>query len=101
MVIVDGLSFDKPVRNIISELKTLADNKKMPIWFTVQTHRHESPISGELPVQLEDISDLFNIIIELHPVGKEIQLKVLKSASKIKKDPELFLDPSTMLVKNK
>ncbi len=101
MVIVDGLSFDKPVRTILSELKTLADNKKMAMWFTVQTHRHESPVSGELPIQLKDVSDLFDIIIQLQPVEKEVHLEVLKSSGKLKSDLNLILDPSTMLVKNK
>jgi len=101
MVIFDGLSFDQPVRNTLSELKKLAENKKMAIWFTVQTHRHEESSSQELPVQLKDISDLFDIIIELQPVDKEVHLQVLKSTGKLKDGPELFLDPSTMLVKNK
>lgn len=101
LVIIDGLSFDKPIQSMISELKTLASNKEMAIWFTVQTHRHESTGTGELPIQLKNISDLFNVIIQLQPVDKEVHLKVLKSPGKLKSDPELILDPSTMLVKNK
>ena len=101
MVIIDGLSFDKPMQSMISELKTLADKKEMAIWFTVQTHRHETTQSKEMPLQLKDISDLFDIIIQLDPVGKEIHLKTIKSTGKLKSDPELFLDPSTMLVKSK
>jgi len=101
LVIIDGLSFDKPIQSMISELKTLASNKEMAIWFTVQTHRHESTGTGELPIQLKDMSDLFNVIIQLQPVDKEVHLKVLKSTGKLKSDPELILDPSTMLVKNK
>jgi len=101
LVIIDGLSFDKPIQSMISELKTLANNKEMAIWFTVQTHRHESTGTGEFPVQLKDMSDLFNVIIQLQPVDKEVHLKVLKSIGEPKSDPELILDPSTMLVKNK
>jgi hypothetical protein len=101
MVIIDGLSFDQPVQETISGLKTLAENKEMAIWFTVQTHRHETTQSEEMPLQLKDISNLFDIIIQLDPVGKEIHLKTIKSTGKFKSDPELLLDPSTMLVKSK
>lgn len=101
IVIIDGLSFDPPDPNMISELKTIAGEKEMSIWFTVRTHRHETPAPGTLPAQLNDISDLFDFILQLHPEGKEIQLKILKSAGKPDMDSELLLDPSTMLVKNK
>jgi hypothetical protein len=101
LVIIDGLSFDEPVRDTISELKSLAAAKEMAIWFTVQTHRHETTPSGKMPVQLNDISNLFNVIIQLKPVDKEILLEVLKSSDSPKGEPNLILDPATMLVKTK
>ncbi|MBW1985080.1 MAG: hypothetical protein JRI53_10200 [Deltaproteobacteria bacterium] len=39
--------------------------------------------------------------IQLQPVGKEVHLGMLKSSGSLKSDPDLILDPSTMLVKNK
>lgn len=101
LVIIDGLSFDEPVRDTLSELKSLAAAKEMAIWFTVQTHRHEITPAGEIPVQLNNISDLFDIIIQLKPVSKEVHLEVLKSFETPKSDPNLILDPATMLVKTK
>jgi len=101
MVIIDGLKFDTPIRDTLSELKSLATDRGMAIWFTVQTHRHETTPDGEFPVQLKDISDLLDIIIQLNPVDEEVRLNVLKSIKPLKNDPNLILDPSTMLVKNK
>lgn len=101
LVIIDGLNFDEPVQDIISDLKSLAANRNMFIWFTIQTHRHETTPAGELPVQLKDTSDLFDVIIQLQPVDKVVRLEVLKSSGSFKIDSDLFLDPSTMLVKNK
>jgi len=98
MVIIDGLSFDKPVRDTISELKALATHRNMSIWFTVQTHRDDT---AESPVQLKDTFDQFDVIIQLQPAEKEIHLQVLKGSGSSKSDPNLILDPSTMLVINK
>jgi hypothetical protein len=73
----------------------------MPAWFTVRTHRHEEPDSEGMPMQLAEISDLFEIAIQLLPVGKEIHVKALKGGESFAEQLDLQLDPSTMLIKGK
>jgi len=99
-VFIDGLPFDQSQRGPLSDLKTLAKNQSLHVWFTIQTHRHQKPGPEGMPVQLQNVVDLFDVAIQIEPEGKEIHLKVLLGGSANSAHPELILDPATMLVKN-
>jgi hypothetical protein len=101
MVIIDGLPFDNSVHTSLPGLKILAKNHGMHIWFAVHTHRHEEPGTGGIPTQLENVDDLFEVVILLQPKEGEIHLKVLKGRSSSSGYSELLLDPSSMLIKDK
>ena len=101
VILIDGLPFDKDIREPLTELKKLAESSFMHVWFTVRTHRHDEPGPDGMPTSLFHISDLFDVIIQLHPQGKEIHVKALKGLPVVCDCPELLLDPSTMLVKDK
>ncbi len=100
MIIVDGFPFDESIRRPLTEFKDLAASHGMPAWFTVRTHRHEEPGPDGLPLQLAEISDLFEIALELQPEGKEIHVNALKGREQFSEQLELRLDPATMLLKN-
>lgn len=100
MIIVDGLPFDNAVQEPLSEFKKLVENYGMHAWFTVRTHRHEKPRSDGTPMQLVPVSDLFEITIQLLPVGKEIHVKAVKGGEPFSEHLDLRLDPSTMLIKS-
>lgn len=100
VIIVDGLLFDESVQSTLSDLKVLAKKHSMHFWFTVHTHRHEKPGSDGMPPQLKDVSDLFDLVIQLQPEGKDIHVRTLKKGESAPFDqPELVMDPSTMLLK--
>ena len=99
MIIVDGFPFDNSVHPSLSELKTLLYNYQMSAWFTIRTHRHEEHGPDGIPTQLAQLSDLFEIVIQLLPVGKEIHVKATKGAESFSEQIDLRLDPSTMLIK--
>ena len=100
MIIVDGFPFGESVRQSLCEFKDLVKQKGMHSWFTVRTHRHEEPEPDGTPLQLTHLSDLFEIAIQLIPVGKEIHVKALKGGDCFSKQLDLRLDPSTMLLTN-
>jgi hypothetical protein len=100
MIIVDGLPFDESVHQSLSEFKDMATEQGMHSWFTVRTHRHEEPGADGTPLQLAHVADLFEIAIQLLPVGKEIHVKALKGGDSFSKHLDLRLDPSTMLLTN-
>jgi len=101
MVIVDGFPFDETVSHSLTEFKDLIKSHQMPAWFTMRTHRHEDPGPGGFPMRHSQVSDLFEIAIQLLPVGKEIHVKAVKGAESFPEDLDLRLDPSTMLIKNR
>lgn len=101
MMIVDGLPFDESVRQPLNEFKNLIKNHQMPAWFTIRTHRHDDPGPDGLPMQLAQLSDLFEIAVQLLPEGKEIHVKAVKGAESFSEHLDLRLDPSTMLIKNR
>ena len=97
MIIIDGLPFDEKARTPLTELKNLARRRGCHAWFTVRTHRHETPAESGIPSQLADMEDLFEVVIGLHPEGKVININVLKDKDNLG-SPGLVLDPSTMLI---
>jgi hypothetical protein len=101
MMIVDGFPINESVHQSLVEFKDLIKTHQMPAWFTIRTHRHEDPGPDGIPTQLAQFSDLFEIAIQLQPVGKEIHVKAVKGAESFLEHLDLRLDPSTMLIKNK
>jgi hypothetical protein len=99
LMIIDGFPFDESAYQSLTEFKDLTQNYQMPAWFTIRTHRHENPGPDGIPMQLAQISDLFEIAIQLLPIGKEIHVKAVKGADSFSEHLDLRLDPSTMLVK--
>ena len=98
MILIDGMPFDASVRQPLSEMKELAKKFGVHVWFAVTTHRHEAPASDGLPTQLTDVSDLFEVAIQLQPDGKEIHVKALKGWENAEDPKPQVLDPSTMLL---
>jgi hypothetical protein len=102
IVVVDGYRFDTGDQQFLSDLKGLLRQEGLRgCWFTVRTHRHVSPGPDGFPTPLLDISDLFEVAIELKPVGSEIHVNPLKGGTNTQDGAELLLDPSTLMIKNK
>ena len=100
MIIVDGLKFDESVRDTLMHLKALAEKHGMRIWFTVHVHRYEENVSGEMPDRILSNADLFEAIFKLQSEGEQISIRMLKGKPASEANLPLFLDPSTMLVRN-
>lgn len=100
IVFIDGFPFHETVRMPLLDFKELAKSRSLQIWFTVRTRRHEKPGPDGIPAPLLDVADLFEVVIQLQPEGKEIYVKTLKGGSKDSDRTALLLDPSTMLITN-
>jgi len=99
-VFIDGFPINETVRESLSDLKGLAKNHSLQIWFTIKTHRHEDAGPDGLPLSLMHVADLFEIVIKLQPEGKRIHVKTVKGGPAGSDHPTLLLDPSTMLIKD-
>lgn len=100
MVLIDGFDFNESARTSLSEFKSLAQNHSLHVWFSVKTHRQETQGPDGMPTSLLDVSDMFDVVIQLRPEGKKIHVMTLKGGPTDSDRPALFLDPATMLVKD-
>ncbi|MCX5838843.1 MAG: AAA family ATPase [Deltaproteobacteria bacterium] len=100
MMIIDGLHFDESLRADLNDLKALAAGNGMHVWFTVHTHRHESPGKDGLPGSFSAIAGLFDLVLELQPEHADVHIKRLRGKESSPAGPALLLDPSTMLIKD-
>lgn len=101
MVIIDGLPFGDQARPMLQELKRLAGELGLPMWFTVTIHRHQDPANDGLPVQLSPVQDLFDTAIALQPADRTIHIEAIKGASGNNAGAALTLDPATMLIQSR
>ncbi len=101
ILIIDGFPFDEPDEKNLTDLKHLAKQRSLNAWFTVRTHRHDEPGPDGMPLSLLSVKDLFDVIIQLQPIGSEIHVNTLKGTIQAEENPELLLDPATLMVKNK
>lgn len=101
MILIDGLPFDQDTRPPLMDLKKLAESYGMHIWFAVRTHRHEQLGPEGMPAQLTNLSDLFDVALFLQPEQHKIHINVLKGGPAGNEQPVLFLDPATMLIKDR
>jgi len=99
IVLIDGLPMDETAREILSELKLLAREHHLPVWFTVKIHREDLNDPKAVPSAVDHLSDLFEVMVQLRPSGPEVRVFVLKGARKAD-GPSLILDPSTLLIKH-
>ena len=100
MVLIDGFDFNESARTSLSEFKGLAQKHSLHVWFSMKTHRNETHGPGGMPASLLDVSDLFDVVIQLRPEGKKVHVMTLKGGPADSDRPALFLDPATMLVKD-
>ncbi len=98
MLIIDGMPFDESFKENLDGLKDLAKKFSIHVWFTIKTHRHEQPTADGLPLQLENIHEMFEVAIQLLPENGKIRTKTLIGEKNDSTHPELLIDPSTMLI---
>ena len=100
MVIIDGLPFDASTPESLDKLQAFSDAQGIQTWFTVRTHRHEEPGPDGLPANLVPVQNLFSVILQLEPTGKEIHVRALKGESGAGHKLPVRLDPATMLLQD-
>jgi len=100
MLIIDGLPFDESIYEPLSQLKTMAQKKSLYVWFTMRTHRDEAIGSDGIPSRLIKVADLFEVVVQLQPKGKEVHVNALKGDGAGSDRSSLLLDPATMLIKD-
>ncbi len=98
MIVIDGFPFHDQVRTPLEDLKAMAKAHGFYIWFTVTAHRHKKPGANGFPPDFSQVANLFEVVIQLLPEGKEILIKSLKGGPKNMADSPLRLNTSTLLL---
>jgi len=100
VLILDGLSIDTAMPSELNRLKKYARQNHFIVWFSIRSHRrHTDDPVGMLRQWGGNDPNLFNMIIQLLPDKDKIQVKRLSLDREINDRPPLFLDPSTMMIK--
>jgi hypothetical protein len=99
MVVIDGFPFEETSREDLAELKKMAGQNSFATWFTVHTHRYETPEADGIPRRLQPVAALFDIILEMEAERAGIRIRSLKGAGPVPDGGALLLDPATMLVR--
>jgi hypothetical protein len=98
-LVIDSFPFERCDKKTLTDLKALAEEMNINVWFTIKTHRHEKPNAEGLPVQLTGYSDLFNTLLQIMPEEDKIKVQLVKGDVIENSATQLIIDPSTMLVK--
>ena len=102
-VVVDGYDFNSVDRQILSDLKEMAQAMDLQLWFSAVSHRDDERVSpAGVPAPCHDLEDLFDTVVLLHPAtGSEcIDLNIVKDTpGGVTGSRVLQLDPITFMVK--
>lgn len=99
LMIIDGMPFGDDALQELRRLKGLTERFRLPIWFTITTHRHEPPADDGMPVQFHPIQEFFDAAVTLDSAGEEIRIKAIKGANSGPAAATISLDPTTMLIR--
>ncbi len=97
-IVIDGFSINDAGKEDLAEFKTFARSNGLTSWFTIRGHRGEAQTPDAFAEDFaRQYDDFFDAILQLSPDKDQIQVKPLK-----KETPNqalLFLDPSTLLIR--
>jgi hypothetical protein len=97
LIIVDGLMIDNENIEIFEELKKLAKELSVFMWFSIRSHRHKISQIGSFPPSLIPVTDLFDVTLQVIPKADKIDIE-LSSQVSFESMPKLILNPESMLI---
>ena len=99
-LVVDGLDFSRAEAETLEGFKALAREYQVEIWLSALSHRHIAEVNERgIPYPCNTLDHFFTVILQLHPAGSGVQMKLLKDHDKpMTQEAALILDPSTFLV---
>ena len=101
-LVIDGFDFVNTERQVLEDLKDLAENMSLQAWFSAISHRNDDRFSPTgVPAPCHEIDDMFDTIILLKPEpDATILLEIIRNSGEVVETGKgLRLDPTTMMVK--
>ncbi len=98
-LIIDGLDFENSERSIFKNIKEIAEDFSLEVWFSALSHRHIAEVNERgIPYPCHKLDDLFDLIIQLQPEHSGIFLRLLKDHDNPTiTDITIRLNPKTFL----
>ncbi len=99
-LIVDGLDFENSERALFEDIRDIASEFEVEVWFSALSHRHITDVNERgIPYPCHRLDDLFSIIIQLQTGPSGTFLKLLKDHDNPTiTDVGVGLDTNTFLV---
>lgn len=98
LLMIDGFSIKSAGEEELDDLKAFARARGFTVWFTIRGHRGDSRSpEGFAKEFVESYGTIFNVILQLSPEKDQIKVKPLKKETA--NNPLLYLDPSTLLIR--
>lgn len=100
-LIFDDLPFDDDkydMNTLVRDLKEMTMKYGLHAWFSIRTHRDKPTLENGLPQHLENLSSLFEMVIQLVAEDKQVGAKAYRNGTEVKMDYKILLDPTTMLI---
>lgn len=101
-LVIDGFDFVNTERQVLEDIKDLAENMSLQAWFSAISHRNDDRFSPTgVPAPCHEIDDMFDTIILLKPEpDATILLEIIRNSGEVVETGKgLRLDPTTMMVK--
>ncbi|MFA7684153.1 MAG: AAA family ATPase [Syntrophales bacterium] len=99
ILIIDGLYFDEKCEGVLKEMKTLACERGLFVWFSIHIHRNEQANSSGIPLSVEGLEQYFQVLLKIDEKNGSFFLKTIKGGDASRAvEAEPRLDPTTMLI---
>jgi hypothetical protein len=101
-VIVDGYDFSGPVGEDLARFKEFATRLNLEVWFSASLKENGGPLydADGLPTVLKPVWAALDVIITLHALDEQIELRVVKDRDFPAPGVlPIKLDPRTLLIK--
>ena len=98
-IIIDGLDFSRADHERIANVKALARELNLAVWYSCTVKDQAQYDKDNIPLLLKDFADLVDIVIVLNPKPDHIELSVSKDRNtRDTKSLAMRLDPKTLLM---
>lgn len=99
-IMIDDFSFENVSDTDIDNLKTFVRKNGLVFWFSMRTHRDEAVDGDGIPTRLTHLKKWFDTMIRLEPESDRIYIRqIVGDRNGDEQSPALFLDPSTLLLR--
>lgn len=101
-IVVDGFDFTNTDRQIIADLRAMAESMELQVWFSAVSRSEDKQADPKnVPAPCQGIEDLFDTIVILQPAPEKgcIDLNIVKDTGGLDEcNVVLKLDPITLLI---